>query len=129
MGSTMKGTFMSAKHRETFTKVFSKLKNKVIWKFEEAIPMPDNVLIDSWLPQSDILGHPNVKLFITHGGLLGTTESVYHGIPVIGIPIFGDQQRNIANAVQSGWGLQLDYHNITESSLQWAINEMLGNSK
>lgn len=125
----MKSIFMSIETRDIFIKVFSKLPQKVIWKFEENIPMPDNVLIDSWLPQSDILGHPNVKVFITHGGLLGTTESVYHGVPVIGMPFFGDQKRNIKTASQAGWGAQLDYYNITESSLTWALNEILNNDK
>ncbi|KAG5670631.1 hypothetical protein PVAND_000879 [Polypedilum vanderplanki] len=55
---------------------------------------PDNVMISSWLPQRDILAHPNVKAYICHGGLLGTTEAVYEGVPVLGIPIFGDQKTN-----------------------------------
>lgn len=129
LGSFMKSTYMSSETRDIFIKVFSTLPQKVIWKYEETVPMPENILIDSWLPQSDILGHPNVKLFITHGGLLGTTESVYHGVPVIGMPFFGDQKRNIGTAAKAGWGVQLDYNNVTESSLLWALNEVLNNNK
>lgn len=129
LGSNVKGMFLSNNCRKIFIKVFSSLKQKIIWKFEEKIEMPKNLLIGSWLPQSDILSHPNVKLFITHGGLLSTTESVYHGVPVIGIPFFGDQSRNLRGASKSGWGLHLDYSNITETSLRWAINEVLYNGK
>ena len=32
--------------------------------------MPANVHVLPWLPQFDILSHPNLRLFITHGGLL-----------------------------------------------------------
>ncbi len=35
--------------------------------------------------------HKNTKLFITHAGLLSTQESIYHGVPMLGIPIFADQ--------------------------------------
>lgn len=129
MGSLLKSSQMSAEHRAIFIKVFSGLKQKVVWKFEEKMEMPSNVLIDSWLPQSDILSHPNTRAFISHGGLLGTTEAVYHGVPVIGIPFFGDQRRNIGAAAKSGWGLLLDYANITEASLRWALDEIIVNKK
>lgn len=125
----MKGVFMSAEHQATFSRAFGRLKQKVIWKFEDDIVMPANVLIGSWLPQSDILAHPNMWAFITHGGLLGTTESIYHGVPVIGMPFFGDQRRNVASAVASGWGLQLDYSNVTDDSLAWIFNEILFNER
>lgn len=37
------------------------------------------------------IAHRNTKLFITHAGLLSTQESVWHGVPMLGIPIFADQ--------------------------------------
>lgn len=64
-------------------------------------------------------------MFISHGGLLSTTETVYHGVPVIGIPIFGDQIVNIANAENSGYGIKLEYDDLTEETLGLAINKML----
>lgn len=130
LGSFVKSTFMSKHHRDTFVKVFATLPQRVIWKFEEDLPgRSDNVLIDNWLPQNDILAHPNVRLFITHGGLLSTTESVFHGVPVVGMPIFGDQMRNVHAAVQDGWGVQLSYTNVTEESLRWALQTALSDKR
>lgn len=68
-----------------------------------------------------------MKAFISHGGLLSTTESVYHGVPIVGIPIFGDQKMNIAKAVKQGYALSLPFQEITEESLGNAINEVINN--
>lgn len=53
-----------------FLDVFGRLKQNVIWKIENDTlsNIPSNVKIAKWLPQSDILAHPNIVLFITHGG-------------------------------------------------------------
>jgi len=73
--------------------------------------------------------HPNVRLFITHGGLLSTQETVYWGVPVVGIPLLGDQKLNMARAVAAGYGILLDYANVTAESLDWALKEALENSR
>lgn len=39
-------------------------------------------------------GHPNVKLFISHGGLLGTQEAVACGVPMLMVPLYADQALN-----------------------------------
>jgi len=94
MGSFIQSKQWPVEMREALVKSFGKLKQKVLWKYEnETLPgNPGNIKIGSWIPQRDILAHPNVKLFITHGGLLGTTEAIIEGVPVLGLPIFGDQK-------------------------------------
>lgn len=103
MGSFIQSKQWPVEKREAFVKTFGKLKQKVLWKYEnETLPNnPGNIKIGSWIPQRDILAHPNVKLFITHGGLLGTTEAIAEGIPVLGIPIFGDQR--VSNELKVLW--------------------------
>lgn len=131
LGSNLKSSQLPVEKRDALLKVFSKLKQNILWKWEdENLPgKPKNVLISSWFPQDDILAHPSIKLFITHGGLLSTTEATYYGVPVIGIPIFGDQELNMARTEKAGYGLIVSYSNLTEQSISWAINEMIGTNK
>lgn len=131
MGSNLKSNLMPIEKRNIILKVFGKLKQRVLWKWEDdkLEEKPKNVLINKWFPQNDILAHPNVKVFITHGGLLSMSEAIYHGIPLIGIPIYGDQHLNMNKAERSGYGLLIKYHNLTEQSLEWALREILENDK
>lgn len=132
MGSNLKSKDMPKEKIKNLLNVFRKLKQKVIWKFEDDLlpDKPDNLKISKWLPQNDILGHPNVKVFITHGGLLSTTETVYHGVPVLAIPIFGDQKMNVAQMLLNGYGLSLDFDDLyDESKISSTLNELLTNPK
>jgi Glycosyl transferases, related to UDP-glucuronosyltransferase len=73
--------------------------------------------------------HPNVRLFVTHGGLLSTQETIYWGVPVVGIPLVADQKLNMARAVSAGYAVLLDYDNVTAESLNWALREVLENPR
>lgn len=68
-------------------------------------------------------------MFISHGGKLSLQESVYHGVPVVGIPVFGDQLLNSARAQRQGYAIKLNFDNVTEKSVLWAVNEVLKNPK
>jgi len=127
MGSNVKSKDLPQETRDTLLKTFAKLKQRVLWKFEddEMPGKPANVLIKKWYPQPDILAHPNVKLFITHGGLLSTTESVYFGKPVLGLPCFYDQHMNVQRAQRMGFGLGLDLNNLKQEELEKAIQTLL----
>lgn len=89
MGTGIKGAQMPEEKRKMILKVFSKLKQQVIWKWEtETMPdLPRNVKLIKWAPQQDLLGHKDIKLFITHCGGGSTEEAIYHGVPLIGIPV------------------------------------------
>lgn len=79
LGAYLQSSQMPKEKIEIFLNTLGKLKQRVIWKFEdESIKTPPNVLIKKWLPQSDILAHPKVVLFITHGGMSGTFEGIYN---------------------------------------------------
>lgn len=131
LGSNAKSTFLSKEIIAVLLKVFAKLKQRVVMKWESDTMegQPGNVFIGKWLPQDDILAHPNTKLFISHCGLGGIVEAKYHGVPIIGFPLFGDQAGNAAGIVKEGWALQVDLATLTEKSLKGAIVEIIGNPK
>uniref|UniRef100_A0A1B0D0T1 Uncharacterized protein n=1 Tax=Phlebotomus papatasi TaxID=29031 RepID=A0A1B0D0T1_PHLPP len=131
LGSIMKSTFLPPRILDTILNVLSKLKQKVVFKWEDdQLPnQPDNVLIEKWLPQSDILAQKKVKLFICHGGMGAMNEAKYNGIPVIGIPFFADQRSNLITAQQEGWAIVLDLYTLTEESLLTTINQVLYDHK
>uniref|UniRef100_A0A1Y1MYZ1 UDP-glucuronosyltransferase n=1 Tax=Photinus pyralis TaxID=7054 RepID=A0A1Y1MYZ1_PHOPY len=131
MGSNLRGNDVEESKRNAIIKVFSQLKQRVLWKWEnDTIPgQPDNVKLGKWLPQQDILGHPNIKLFVTHGGLLSIIETIYHGVPIVGIPIFGDQEMNMAVVEADGYGKLLRFSALTEETFRKALTEVLNNDK
>ncbi|KAM3962160.1 UDP-glycosyltransferase UGT5-like [Aphomia sociella] len=130
MGSNLKSKDLPEELKRGFLKLFSELKQTVLWKFEEVLPdLPKNVHIVLWAPQHSILAHPNCILFITHGGLLSTTETVHFGKPVIGIPVFGDQFTNIERAVKRGFAQKVAFSYNVVDDLKVVIREVLGNPK
>lgn len=68
-------------------------------------------------------------MFITHSGLGGTAEATYFGVPMVGIPFFGDQNANVAKVIADGYGVKVGSTNISETSLSEAIDEVLTNPK
>ena len=84
-GSVLKASVMSDDKRKTLLNVFGKLKQKVLWKWEtdKMEDKPPNVMLHKWLPQQDVLGHPNVKLFISHAGQSSFQETLCHQKPAV----------------------------------------------
>jgi glucuronosyltransferase len=68
---------MSEDKRQAFVEAFSKLKQRVLWKWEtDSLPgQPKNMMLGKWLPQSDILGiSPFYFTLITNSMELRTTR-------------------------------------------------------
>jgi glucuronosyltransferase len=60
---------------------------------------------------------------------LSKIEAITRGVPVVGIPVYADQRRNMALAELAGYGLLIDFNNITTESLTWAIQETIESPK
>ncbi|XP_048781307.2 UDP-glucuronosyltransferase 1-6-like [Ostrea edulis] len=86
-----------------------------------------NILQTPWLPQNDLLGNKKVKAFITHCGNSGQYEALYHGVPMVAIPIFGDQVYNADRIVMKSFGVKLDLVTFTSGDLEKSIREVVYN--
>ncbi|ETN60503.1 UDP-glucuronosyltransferase 2B28 [Anopheles darlingi] len=129
LGSYMKSVDMPKDKMKAFLEVFRNLKQRVVWKYEDedVAHLPRNVMVRKWLPQSDILAHPNVVLFITHGGMFGSQEGLYRGVPMLYIPFYGDQHRNALKAEQAGYALTINFPELNVITLGSRLNELLTN--
>ncbi|XP_017005921.2 UDP-glucosyltransferase 2 [Drosophila takahashii] len=126
LGSNLNSKDLPKKKRKAIVETLRGLKYRVLWKYEEESfeDKPENVFVSKWFPQDDILAHEKVIAFITHGGLLSTMESIYHGKPVVGIPFFGDQFMNMARAEQSGYGITVKYAQLNAPLFRSAIDRI-----
>jgi len=127
-GSSLKPDQMPQDKLDIFVNAFRSLDMQVIWKWDAEVPnLPQNVKISSWLPQQDLLGHPNLKVFVTHGGLGSLVESIYHKAVIVGIPFSNDQKPNILRAVGHGYATSLDWDNFSAEELVQKIKQAMRN--
>ena len=98
---------------------------KIIIKYSYLDHVPDNVMLLPWIPQNDILGHDNVKLFITHGGNNGQFEALYHGVPMLVLPVFAEQPSNARRVKYKGFGEYLSLINLEEKELLKTVDKII----
>ena len=88
---------------------FSRLPQRVILKLNDPIAhTPANVLVLPFLPQQEILAHPKTILFVTHCGMHGVMEAIYHRVPMVGMPVFFDQGDVLVRMKEKGIAVGID---------------------
>ncbi|EZA59830.1 UDP-glucuronosyltransferase 2B15 [Ooceraea biroi] len=87
--------------------------------------LPKNIRTFSWLPQLKVLKHPNIRAFITHGGLMSILEAIFCGVPMIGVPLFADQFKNVETSITRNVAVKLDVHKVTVKDMDAALNAIL----
>ncbi|MFC5062158.1 nucleotide disphospho-sugar-binding domain-containing protein [Actinomycetospora atypica] len=61
--------------------------------------------VTDWVPQTLVL--QSADLFVTHGGYNGIREAVRHGVPMVVVPQFGDQDHNADRIAALGLGARV----------------------
>ncbi|KAL6473162.1 hypothetical protein MHYP_G00193500 [Metynnis hypsauchen] len=107
--------------------VFAKLPQKVIWRHLGPKPstLGNNTLLVSWMPQNDLLGHSKIKAFVAHGGTNGVQEAIYHGVPVLGIPVVFDQLDNLVRIQTRGAAKILELSQLNGQTFEQLLLEVL----
>ena len=107
--------------------VLKDLPCRAIWRIREgaealnATELGSHVLVSDWVPQNDLLGHANIKAFVTHGGHNSVMEAAYHGVPIVAMPFFADQFDSAGRAVHNGFGLVVHNGKGFEAALSESI--------
>lgn len=135
-GSVVDPAKLDSETKLAFLEVFRKIKLPILWKIDIANDpvinsktIPENVFIQKWYPQTDILAHPNLRLFITHGGISSLMETTNLGVPILGIPFFGDQHKNLVLLEQRGYALIQPFRTLTKESFLSKVQTMLEDPK
>ena len=105
------------------------LTSKYVYSFSFAGHIPSslspNIKISEWLPQNDLLGHKDVRAFVSHVGHNSLYESAYHGVPLIAFPLFGDQAYNAKRVEYFGLGLSVDHKTFDDEHLFQRIENVI----
>ncbi|XP_044772615.1 UDP-glucuronosyltransferase 3A2-like [Neomonachus schauinslandi] len=109
---------------------FAHLSQGVIWKcnpshWPKDVKLAANVKIVDWLPQNDLLAHPRIRLFVTHGGLNSIMEAIQHGVPMVGIPVLGEQTENLVRVEAKKFGVSIQLKKVKAKTLALKMKEVI----
>ncbi|NWW47107.1 UD11 glucuronosyltransferase, partial [Pedionomus torquatus] len=103
----------------------------VLWRYTGEVPpnLPKNVKLVKWLPQNDLLAHPKTRAFITHGGSHGVYEGICNAVPMVLMPLFGDQMDNAKRVESRGAGLTLNILEMTSKDISTALKAVINDKR
>uniref|UniRef100_A0A452FQT0 UDP-glucuronosyltransferase n=1 Tax=Capra hircus TaxID=9925 RepID=A0A452FQT0_CAPHI len=104
-----------------------KIPQTVLWRYTGTPPpnLAKNTKLVKWLPQNDLLGHPKTRAFITHSGSHGVYEGICNGVPMVMMPLFGDQMDNAKRMETRGAGITLNVLEMSSEDLENALKAVI----
>ncbi|XP_038604733.1 UDP-glucuronosyltransferase 1A1-like isoform X1 [Tachyglossus aculeatus] len=99
----------------------------VLWRYTGTPPanLAKNTKLVKWLPQNDLLAHPKTRAFVTHAGSHGIYEGICNGVPMVLLPLFGDQMDNAVRIESRGAGVTLNVLEMTTEELSNALKKVI----
>ncbi|XP_078537516.1 UDP-glucuronosyltransferase 1A1-like isoform X7 [Lissotriton helveticus] len=99
----------------------------VLWRYTGQAPpnLAANTKLIKWLPQNDLLAHPKARAFITHAGSHGIYEGICNAVPMVLLPLFGDQMDNAKRIESRGAGVTLNVLQMTAQDLSNALKTVI----
>lgn len=70
-----------------------------------------------------------MRAFISHCGLNSVIEAVHAGVPLLCVPLFGDQFYNAAIVEHRRVGVMVDHDTVTREQLVDALTQLTGTDK
>jgi MGT family glycosyltransferase len=90
-------------------------------------PIPANFIVRPYVPQLEVL--PHTSLFVTHCGMGNTMESLYYGVPMVGVPQMPEQMMTARRIRDLGLGTSLDMNTLTVEQLRDTVKSALSNEE
>ncbi|CAH0548076.1 unnamed protein product [Brassicogethes aeneus] len=123
-------TYNTTKHRMSIIReALMSLPYDVLWKYHIDEDMPCNIMVKRWFPQHDVLGHPKLKVFVTQRGANSIEEAIYETVPMVILPVQGDQGQNAKKMVSMGMAEMLDIFTMTKKDLTKTITHVAESQK
>eukprot|EP00249_Psilotum_nudum_P017300 c26252_g1_i2 orf=123-1658(+) len=73
-------------------------------------------LVVQWAPQLDVLAHPSIGGFLSHCGWNSTLESIFTGVPILGLPFSLEQPTNL-KLIVSEWKIGMALEGEREDNM------------
>jgi hypothetical protein len=91
---------------------------------DELPATPDNVRVERWVPQQDVLGYADAM--VCHGGSGSTLGGIAAGLPMVIVPLFADQPENARRVEETGAGVAVVPDRTNPDAAETGLREAIG---